>query len=146
MNLRPASVESRRALLMLCVLVLCVLALAPNAARAHARLVRSDPSARSTIGTMPPVIRLWFSERIEPTFATVSIVDARGQATPLGPVTTNADDAKRIDVPAPSLAAGAYRVRYRVVSVDGHVIEAEFAFTLKGDDRRAGQPAAVARP
>lgn len=113
--------------------VAAALAAAPRVVHAHARLVKADPSPRSTIATAPATIRLWFSERIEPAFAVVSIVDARGQSTPLRPVTAGADDPKRVEAPAPPLQPGTYRVRYRVVSVDGHVIEADFAFTLKGD-------------
>lgn len=113
--------------------IACALVAAPDAVHAHARLLEADPSPRSTNSAAPATIRLRFSERVEPRFAAVSIVDARGQATVLAPVIASADDPKRIEVPVPPLQPGTYRVRYRVVSVDGHVIEADFAFTLKGD-------------
>jgi methionine-rich copper-binding protein CopC len=32
----------------------------------------------------------------------------------------------------PALPAGAYTVKYRVLSVDGHVVEAELTFTVRG--------------
>jgi hypothetical protein len=32
---------------------------------------------------------------------------------------------------APNLAPGRYTVRYRVLSVDGHVVESSFTFTVK---------------
>lgn len=118
----------------------------PTAAHAHARLVKSDPAARSVLQAAPTLLRLWFNERIEAKFATVSIIDGQGRNMPAGAPAVAADDARRIDVNVPPLAPGVYRVRYRVLSVDGHTIESEFSFTLKGHDRRAEQPASVARP
>jgi methionine-rich copper-binding protein CopC len=37
----------------------------------------------------------------------------------------------RLSVGVPTLPAGVYTVRYRVVSIDGHVVEAEFTFTVR---------------
>jgi methionine-rich copper-binding protein CopC len=41
------------------------------------------------------------------------------------------DDPKRLSVTLPALAAGTYTVRARVLSVDGHIVEATFPFTVK---------------
>jgi methionine-rich copper-binding protein CopC len=38
----------------------------------------------------------------------------------------------RLSVGVPPLPAGSYAVKYRVLSVDGHVVEAEFGFTVRG--------------
>ena len=38
----------------------------------------------------------------------------------------------RLSVGVPPLPAGPYTVKYRVLSVDGHVVEAEFTFTVRG--------------
>jgi methionine-rich copper-binding protein CopC len=35
----------------------------------------------------------------------------------------------------PPISPGTYTVRYRVLSVDGHVVEAAFSFTVKGGAR-----------
>jgi methionine-rich copper-binding protein CopC len=41
------------------------------------------------------------------------------------------DDPVRLSVGLRPLPAGTYTVRYRVLSVDGHVVEGEFPFTLR---------------
>ena len=41
------------------------------------------------------------------------------------------DDAKRLSVTLPPLPPGAYSVRYRVLSVDGHVVDSSFSFTIR---------------
>jgi methionine-rich copper-binding protein CopC len=41
------------------------------------------------------------------------------------------DDLKRLSVGVSPLAPGTYTVRYRVLSVDGHVVESEFSFTIR---------------
>ena len=41
------------------------------------------------------------------------------------------DDAKRLSVTLLPLPPGAYSVRYRVLSVDGHVVDSSFSFTIR---------------
>ena len=41
------------------------------------------------------------------------------------------DDPKELSVSLGTLEAGTYTVRYRILSVDGHVVEANFPFTIK---------------
>jgi methionine-rich copper-binding protein CopC len=37
-----------------------------------------------------------------------------------------------LSVSLPALSPGTYTVRYRVLSVDGHVVEGEFPFAVRG--------------
>jgi methionine-rich copper-binding protein CopC len=41
-------------------------------------------------------------------------------------------DPKLLSVGLPALAPGTYTVKYRVLSVDGHVVASQFSFTLRG--------------
>lgn len=100
-------------------------------AHGHARLVKSEPAARATVSVAPMAVRLWFNERIEPRFATGEVVDSKGHAVSTGPASVAGDDPKRMEIPLGSLEPGVYRVRYRVLSVDGHVVEASHTFTFK---------------
>jgi copper resistance protein C len=97
----------------------------------HASLVRSSPSRRATLTTAPDRIQLWFNEAIEPKFSSVSVWDATGQQVDLGDARVEPDDPKRLVVGVKPLNGGTYRVRFRVLSVDGHVVESEFPFTLR---------------
>jgi copper resistance protein C len=97
----------------------------------HASLVRSSPARRATLTTAPDRVQLWFNEAIEPKFSTVSVWDADGQQVDLGDARVEPDDPKRLIVGVKPLGRGTYRVRFRVLSVDGHVVESEFPFTLR---------------
>lgn len=100
-------------------------------AHGHARLVKAEPAARATVSIAPTVVRLWFNERIEPRFASAEVTDTNGQVVSAGPAAVSADDPKRMELPLGELTPGVYRVRYRVLSVDGHVVEASHTFTVK---------------
>jgi hypothetical protein len=97
----------------------------------HASLVRSSPARRATLTTAPDRVQLWFNEAVEPKFSSVSVLDAAGQPVDLGDARVDPEDPKRLTVGLRPLGRGTYRVRFRVLSVDGHVVESEFPFTLR---------------
>ena len=97
----------------------------------HASLVRSSPARRTTLTTAPDRVQLWFNEAIEPKFSSVSVWDAAGQRVDLEDARVEPEDPKRLIVGLKPLGRGTYRVRFRVLSVDGHVVESEFPFTLR---------------
>jgi methionine-rich copper-binding protein CopC len=108
-----------------------VLMLVATPAWPHASLVGSSPARRATLTTAPDRVQLWFNEPIEPRFSSVSVWDAAGQQVDLRDGRVDPEDAKRLTVGLTPLKPGAYRVRFRVLSVDGHVVETEFSFTLR---------------
>lgn len=108
-----------------------VLLLVATPAWPHASLVRSSPARRATLTTAPDRVQLWFNEAIEPRFSSVSVWDAAGQQVDLRDARIDAEDPKHLTVGLTPLKRGAYRVRFRVLSVDGHVVETEFSFTLR---------------
>ena len=107
------------------------LILVATPASPHASLVRSSPARRATVTTAPDRVQLWFNEPIEPKFSSVSVLDASGQPVDLGDARVEPDDPQRLIVGLKALTRGIYRVRFRVLSVDGHVVESEFSFTLR---------------
>jgi len=100
-------------------------------AEAHAVLVRSTPAVKAVLTTAPDRVQLWFNENLEPAFARVSVWSASGTQVDLGDAAVTLDDPKLLTVRLGPLAPGSYTVKYRVLSVDGHVVEREFAFTLR---------------
>jgi methionine-rich copper-binding protein CopC len=117
------------------VVAACVAALGlwPMAsAWAHAYLVRSTPAARATVARAPERVQLWFNERLEPAYSRVSVHDRDGQRVDAGDVQVGPDERTRLSVSVPPLPAGPYTVKYRVLSVDGHVVDAAFTFTVRG--------------
>ena len=97
----------------------------------HASLVRSSPARRATLTTAPDRVQLWFNEAIEPRFSSVSVWDAVGQQVDLGDAHVEPEEPRRLTVGLKPLGRGTYRVRFRVLSVDGHVVESEYPFTLR---------------
>lgn len=112
----------------------CVAALGPwppAPAWSHAYLVRSTPAARSVVARAPERVQLWFNERLEPAYSSLSVQNASGVPVDQRDVLVGPDDRRRLSVGVPALSPGRYVVRYRVLSVDGHVVESTFAFTVK---------------
>ena len=100
-------------------------------AGAHAVLVRSTPPGRATLAEKPDRVQLWFNERLEPAFSSVSVWSSAGTQVDAGDARVSPDDARRLSVTLPPLPPGTYSVRYRVLSVDGHVVDSSFSFTLR---------------
>jgi len=111
-------------------LLLLFITLMPAVAAPHAALVKSSPARRATLGQAPPRVELTFSERLEPAYSTVAVLDAKGQQVDLRDAALTRGDSRRLVVSLPPLPAGSYTVKFRVLSVDGHVVESEFPFTI----------------
>ena len=111
--------------------LLSLLILTPALGLAHAYLVKSMPARRAVLFKAPARIQLWFNERLEPRFSSLLVSEAGGKQVDLGDVEVAADDPKQLSVGLRSLPAGAYNVKFRVLSVDGHVVEDQFPFTIR---------------
>ncbi len=120
----------RRALWCSSSLVL-ILLMVPVSSWGHAYLVKSSPARRAVLSTPPTRVVLWFNERLEAQFSQLSIWNAEGQQVDGGDVQVGPDDRKRLSVGIPTLPTGSYTVKYRVLSVDGHIVEADYPFTIR---------------
>lgn len=110
--------------------VLILVTALPLNASAHAALVKSSPARGTTLLQHPQRVELVFSERLEPAYSTVEVVDAANQQVDLRDGSLSPADSRRLTVSLPPLTAGKYTVRFRVLSVDGHVVQSEFPFTI----------------
>lgn len=102
-----------------------------QAAFGHAGLVSSDPGRRAALTSAPSRIRLCFNESIEIKFSKLSLEDAQGAAVPLGELRADPKKPACVFAPLAALADGSYTVRFRVLSVDGHVVDKSYGFSLK---------------
>lgn len=118
--------EGRRALL------LAALWLPAPLAFAHAALVSSEPGRRAVLTTPPAQIRLCFNENVEAKFSQVTLLRAgEDSKIALGSIALDPASARCLNVPIEAtLANGSYTVRYRVLSVDGHVVDYGYGFRL----------------
>jgi copper resistance protein C len=102
---------------------------AGSPALAHSFLVEATPSSKDHVAAAPKTIKLRFGGGVEPKYSKLTVESADGKV--LGEGAIGAPDKPReLSMDAPDLAPGKYVVRYRVLSVDGHVVEGNYEFTV----------------
>lgn len=120
---RAAAARARRALA-------CAAALVAGAALAHAMLDKAVPAVGSRVATSPQRVELSFTERLEPTFSRVQVLDASGHRVDRGDSAVDANARERMGASLAPLAPGRYRVTWRAVSVDTHVTSGDYTFDV----------------
>lgn len=103
----------------------------PSPVFPHAFLVKSTPAQRAVLLRAPAKIQLWFNEPLEAKYSTLSVADEAGKSVALTALEVGGAEPKRISAAVNTLPAGRYTVKYRVLSVDGHVVQDQFTFTIK---------------
>jgi copper transport protein len=97
---------------------------------AHARFVGSKPADGAVLTTAPRDVTLLFDDEIRPAGGD-RVIDARGRSVLAGPAHRQAGNDRALVLPLqPGLTRGAYTVRWRVVSDDGHLIAGVLAFAV----------------
>jgi methionine-rich copper-binding protein CopC len=96
------------------------------AAQAHTPLKSSAPAADASVSA-PQTIELAFSGDVRLT--SLALTDSAGAAKHLDAVPTNVASTFSLAVHEP-LAPGAYKVVWRAVGGDTHIITGEFGFTV----------------
>jgi copper transport protein len=107
-------------------------------ASAHATLVSSDPRAGTWVPTSPSQIRLVFSEPVEASLATITLISVSGQVRL--PATGDPHDVHAVIGTPGSLVPAEYRVVWRIVSADGHPVSGSFVFGVGPSSAHADQP------
>lgn len=116
--------------------LVAVLGMPVSSALAHSMLVKAEPARRAVLTKSPSQVRLWFNEKIEGDYASLVVLDDKKHSiTDIKP-TLASDDPKSIILPLPELVPGKYSIKFRVLSVDGHVVESSFDFTVKGEAQK----------
>ncbi len=110
-------------------LALFATALHPDVASAHAHLDHALPAVGSTVTTAPPDLTLWFTQNLEPAFSTVQVTDANGAKVDDGAAAISGNT---MHIGLKPLNSGTYKVHWHAVSVDTHITEGDFTFTVGG--------------
>ena len=103
---------------------------ASPAAVAHAFLDRAVPAVGSQVRGAPTSVTLWFTQELEPAFSTVKVLNAQGREVESADKSVESRERSVLRASLSPLAAGTYRVVWRALSVDGHVTEGDFTFTV----------------
>jgi methionine-rich copper-binding protein CopC len=108
-------------------LLAAVMAVSP--ALAHSFLVEATPSSKDHVAAAPKTIKLRFGGGVEPKYSKLTVEGADGKVLGEGSIGVP-DKPRELSMDTPDLAPGKYVVRYRVLSVDGHVVEGNYEFTV----------------
>ncbi len=99
----------------------------PWSAMAHATLEHAEPSAGAVLQNPPTVVRLQFSEALQPGASGASVTDSGGHSVSAA-VAAVSGSAMSIKVQVE--AEGEYRVKWHAVSVDGHRTTGSYTFSV----------------
>ena len=113
-----------------CLLLTGWVATTASLAGAHASLDRAEPAVGSAVHGSPTELKLWFTQRLEPAFSKVQVLDRSGKQVDKGDPEVDRAVATLLRVSLPKLAPGRYRVKWRVLSVDTHVSAGAFTFDV----------------
>jgi methionine-rich copper-binding protein CopC len=112
-------------------MALALTLLLPAVADAHAVLVKSSPARRAVLALPPTRVELTFNERLEPAYSTVSVWSSAQTKVDDGKIVVGPTDPRRLTVGVPPLETGTYTVKFRVLSVDGHLVEGTYPFEVR---------------
>jgi copper transport protein len=102
----------------------------PATAWAHAVLLRTTPTASVTLNRPPQLVRLTYSEPVEPRFAVVSVTDAAGRQVTAGSPARAPNRPDELITYLGRTTRGWYLVYWRVISADGHPVRGAFTFAV----------------
>ncbi len=106
-------------------------ALGANVALGHSGLLRAEPPLESKLKRPPKEIKLHFSEGLEPAYSAVRVEDPQGRRVDRGDSRVDPASPSVLRVTLGALAPATYTVIWRVLSVDSHITEGRFSFTVE---------------
>jgi methionine-rich copper-binding protein CopC len=108
-----------------------LMALPATLAWAHAFLEHAQPPVGSTVASAPAQVSMQFTERLEPAFSRVQVLDSTGRRVDRDDARVPADAPTSLVVSLGALPPGRYVVKWRVLSADTHVTEGDYTFAVK---------------
>jgi len=104
-----------------------------SAVDVHFALARAVPAADASVSP-PSELQLWFTQAPKPGSLSVRLIDGRGELVVTPEPRASEADAKEVHVAIERrLSAGGYRVAWRGVGDDGHVVQGEYGFTVTAE-------------
>src|ERR1019366_3487643 len=104
-----------------------MLLLATGEASAHAMLDHAEPRVGNKVATVPREVTLWFTQKLEPDFSTITVTDAAGQRVDTGKPRVSGN---QMSVALRAGGNGTYHVTWHVLSLDTHTTDGSFTFQV----------------
>lgn len=108
-------------------LIIISLLLFTSAAYAHAMLERAEPRVGNKVASPPSQVTLWFTQKLEAAFSTITVTNAAGERVDTGKTRVNGN---QMSIAIRAGGAGTYRVNWQVLSVDTHRTDGSFTFQV----------------
>ena len=112
-------------------LALATCAFTASVAAGHAVLQRSEPRVESKLKRPPDEVRLYFSERLEPAYSSVRVLNDRDVQVDRRDSRVDRANPALLRATLPPLPSGTYKVLWRVLSIDADVTEGAFTFRIE---------------
>jgi methionine-rich copper-binding protein CopC len=104
-----------------------LLLFATGEAAAHAFLDHAEPRVGNKVTAPPREVTLWFTQKLEPAFSTVTVTNAAGERVDSGKARVSGN---QMSVSLRPGGTGTYHVNWRVLSVDTHTTDGNFTFQV----------------
>ncbi|HXN70440.1 MAG TPA: copper resistance CopC family protein [Bradyrhizobium sp.] len=104
-----------------------LLLLAAGEANAHAFLDHAEPRVGNKVGTAPREVTLWFTQKLEPAFSSMTVTNAAGERVDTGKPRVSGN---QMSVSLRAGGNGTYHVTWHVLSVDTHTTDGNFTFQV----------------
>ena len=111
-------------------LLLPALVLLPRPALAHALVISSSPSAGARLAALPGQVVIRFNSRIDHARSRVTLIGPDHAQLALELAPGQQPTTLTAPPPATPLVAGAWRLRWQVLAVDGHITRGDIPFTV----------------
>ncbi len=96
----------------------------------HAILVKSQPAADSTIAESPKQVDVWFNDKVGSEYKALAVINSKGERVDNKDIEQETFDPSHLYTTVTGLPPDTYTVRYRVVSLDTHIVTGKFKFTV----------------
>jgi methionine-rich copper-binding protein CopC len=98
-----------------------------TAVDAHAMLERAEPRVGNKVASPPREVTLWFTQKLETSFSTITVTNAAGERVDTGKTRVSGN---QMSIAIRAGGAGTYRVNWQVLSIDTHRTEGSFTFQV----------------
>ncbi|MEI6708593.1 MAG: copper resistance CopC family protein [Methylococcales bacterium] len=107
------------------------LAMLPSLSFAHAKMVRSSPEQDAVLTESPKQVDVWFDDKVGTEYKALAVIDSKGKRVDNKDLVQETFDSAHLYTTVPLLPPDTYTVRYRVVSIDTHIVTGKYQFTIK---------------
>jgi methionine-rich copper-binding protein CopC len=112
-------------------LLLASALITPSLAFSHAIMVRSSPEQNAVLTESPKQVDVWFNDKVGTEYKALAVIDSKGKRVDNQDLVQETFDQSHLYATLQNLPPDTYTVRYRVVSLDTHIVTGKYQFTIK---------------